>query len=76
MRVRTTAMATLVVGVTLLGGGVALVVGLRAALTDPVERSVRRQAEAAGAVGFFAKPFDARLMIDCIERTLLERGDP
>ena len=50
VRVRTTAMATLVVGVTLLVGGVALVVGLRAALTDPVERSTRRQAEAAAEV--------------------------
>lgn len=50
VRVRTTALATLVVGVTLLAGGVALVVGLRAALTDPVERSIRRQAEAAAEV--------------------------
>jgi HAMP domain-containing protein len=50
VRVRTTALATLVVGVTLLVGGVALVVGLRAALTDPVERSIRRQAEAAAEV--------------------------
>lgn len=50
VRVRTTAMATLVVGVTLLVGGVALVIGLRAALTDPVERSIRRQAEAAAEV--------------------------
>ena len=32
---------------------------------------VRRQAEAAGAAGFFAKPFDARLMIECIERALV-----
>ena len=37
---------------------------------------VRRQAEADGAVGFFAKPFDARLMIDCIERALVRKGDP
>jgi FixJ family two-component response regulator len=36
----------------------------------------RRQAEADGAVGFFAKPFDARLMIDCIERALAKKGDP
>ena len=50
VRVRTTAMATLVVGVTLLVGGVALVVGLRVALTDGVERSTRRQAEAAAEV--------------------------
>lgn len=50
VRVRTTAMATLVVGVTLLVGGVALVVGLRVTLTDGVERSIRRQAEAAAEV--------------------------
>jgi FixJ family two-component response regulator len=31
---------------------------------------VRRQAEAEGVFGFFAKPFDGRLMIDCIERAL------
>jgi len=37
---------------------------------------VRRQAEAEGAAGFFAKPFDARLMIDCIERALVRKGDP
>jgi len=37
---------------------------------------VRRQAEAEGAVGFFTKPFDARLMIDCIERALVRKGDP
>jgi len=43
-------MATLVVGVTLLVGGVALVVGLRVTLTDGVERSIRRQAEAAAEV--------------------------
>jgi FixJ family two-component response regulator len=36
---------------------------------------VRRQAEAEGAAGFFAKPFDARLMIDCIERALVRKGD-
>ncbi|WP_219942051.1 hypothetical protein [Iamia sp. SCSIO 61187] len=50
MRVRTTALATLVVGVTLLVFGVALVIGLRVALTDGVERSTRRQAEAAAEV--------------------------
>jgi signal transduction histidine kinase len=50
VRVLTTAMATLVVGVTLLVGGVALVVGLRVTLTDGVERSIRRQAEAAAEV--------------------------
>jgi FixJ family two-component response regulator len=31
---------------------------------------VRQQAEAEGAFGFFAKPFEGRLMIDCIERAL------
>jgi FixJ family two-component response regulator len=31
---------------------------------------LRQQAEADGALGFFAKPFDGRLMIDCIERAL------
>jgi FixJ family two-component response regulator len=35
----------------------------------PQER-VRRQAEAEGAFGFFAKPFDGGLMIQCIERAL------
>jgi FixJ family two-component response regulator len=35
---------------------------------------VRRQAEDEGAVGFLAKPFDGRLMIECIERALVERG--
>ena len=36
---------------------------------------VRRQAEAEGAVGFFTTPCDAPLMIDCIERALVEKGD-
>jgi FixJ family two-component response regulator len=35
---------------------------------------LRRQAEADGAFGFFAKPFDGRLMIDCIERALADKG--
>jgi FixJ family two-component response regulator len=35
----------------------------------PQER-VRRQAEAEGAFGFFAKPFEGGLMIQCIERAL------
>ena len=65
VRVRTTALATVVVGVTLVVGGVALVVGLRVALTDGVERSVRREAEAAaevlasgGALGLLAEDDD------------------
>jgi FixJ family two-component response regulator len=35
---------------------------------------LRRQAEAEGAFGFFAKPFEGRLMIDCIERALVDKG--
>lgn len=35
---------------------------------------VRQQAEADGAFGFFAKPFDGGLMIDCIERALALKG--
>jgi FixJ family two-component response regulator len=34
------------------------------------QEHVRRQAEAEGAFGFFAKPFEGGLMIDCIERAL------
>ena len=34
------------------------------------QEHVRRQAEAEGAFGFFAKPFDGGLMIQCIERAL------
>jgi FixJ family two-component response regulator len=37
---------------------------------------LRQQAEAEGAFGFFAKPFDGRLMIDCIERALVAKGAP
>jgi FixJ family two-component response regulator len=37
---------------------------------------LRQQAEAWGAFGFFAKPFDGRLMIDSIERALTARGAP
>ncbi len=35
---------------------------------------VRQQAEADGAFGFFAKPFDGGRMIDCIERALAAKG--
>ena len=34
------------------------------------QEHVRRQAEAEGAIGFFAKPFEGGLMIECIERAL------
>ena len=37
---------------------------------------LRRQAEAEGAFGFFAKPFDGGLMIACIERALVAKGAP
>ncbi len=37
---------------------------------------LRKQAEAEGAYGFFAKPFDGGLMIDCIERALVGKGAP
>jgi FixJ family two-component response regulator len=37
---------------------------------------LRQQAEAEGAFGFFAKPFDGRLMIDCIVRALAAKGAP
>jgi signal transduction histidine kinase len=47
VRVRTTALATVVVGVALLVGGVALLFGLRVALTHGVERTVRQQVDAA-----------------------------
>jgi signal transduction histidine kinase len=50
VRVRTTAIALLVVAVALAVGGVALVLGLRAALTSGVERSVRQQVDAAAEV--------------------------
>ena len=50
VRVRTTVLATAVVGVALAVAGVALVLALRAALTRGVERSVRQQAAAAAEV--------------------------
>ena len=34
------------------------------------EERVRRQAESAGAVGFFAKPYDGQLMVNCIDAAL------
>ncbi|HLM63845.1 MAG TPA: HAMP domain-containing sensor histidine kinase [Acidimicrobiales bacterium] len=50
VRVRTTALATIVVGVALAAGAVGLVLALRATLTSEVERSVRQQARAAAEV--------------------------
>jgi signal transduction histidine kinase len=50
VRARTTGVAVLVVAVTLIAGGNALVVALRVALTDGIERSVRQEAEAAAEV--------------------------
>ncbi|GEP60447.1 response regulator transcription factor [Reyranella soli] len=35
---------------------------------------VRQQAEAGGAIGFFAKPFDGALLIECVERALAARA--
>lgn len=34
---------------------------------------VRRRAEADGAFGYFAKPFESRDLIDCLERALRRR---
>ncbi len=31
---------------------------------------IRAQAEAQGVLGYFAKPFESRLLIDCIEKAL------
>jgi signal transduction histidine kinase len=50
IRLRTTALAVVVVGVTLLAGAVALVAMLQEALADSVERSAGQQAEAAAEV--------------------------
>ena len=38
------------------------------------EERVRRQAIAAGAIGFLAKPFDGDAMSACIERALKASG--
>jgi FixJ family two-component response regulator len=37
------------------------------------EERIRRQVDAAGAVGFLAKPFDGHAMVECIDRALGER---
>jgi FixJ family two-component response regulator len=37
------------------------------------EERIRRQVDAAGAIGFLAKPFDGHAMIECIDRALGER---
>lgn len=34
---------------------------------------IRRQAEAEGAFGFLAKPFEGRLLIDSLERALIRK---
>lgn len=38
------------------------------------EDRIRRQVDAAGAIGFLAKPFDGSAMIDCIDRALGASG--
>jgi len=50
VRVRTTAVATLVVALALVAAGIALVVTMRVALTNGVARAARQQAEAAAEV--------------------------
>lgn len=37
------------------------------------EERIRRQVDAAGAIGFLAKPFEGHAMIECIDRALGER---
>jgi FixJ family two-component response regulator len=39
-------------------------------ITAYPEERTRRDALAAGAVGFFSKPFDGSALIDCIENAL------
>ncbi len=59
-------------------GGLGLQSALRAlGSTLPVifitaypEEPIRRQAEAGGAIGFLAKPFDGEAMISCLELAL------
>lgn len=38
------------------------------------EERIRRQVDAAGAIGFLAKPFDGSAMIACIDRALGASG--
>lgn len=38
------------------------------------EERIRRQVDAAGAIGFLAKPFDGSAMIACIDRALGAAG--
>jgi FixJ family two-component response regulator len=40
------------------------------------EENYRRRAFDAGALGFFAKPFDEALLIECLERALGDRARP
>lgn len=35
---------------------------------------LRERARAAGAAGFFAKPFDGERLVDCVNRALSSRG--
>ena len=37
------------------------------------EERIRQRAEAAGAIGFFSKPVDGRVIIDCLD-TVLRHG--
>ena len=37
------------------------------------EERIRQRAEAAGAIGFFSKPVDSRVIIDCLD-TVLRHG--
>ena len=43
-------------------------------ITGFLSEHVRHQAEAGGAFGIFAKPFDAELLIKCVERALAGRA--
>jgi FixJ family two-component response regulator len=42
-------------------------------ITAFAEERRRKQAEAAGAVGFFSKPVDSRMIIGCLD-AVLKRG--
>ncbi len=36
------------------------------------EERLRRQVEASGAIGFLSKPFDARVLMDCVDLALTQ----